>query len=66
MSAWIEPEGRWEPWSADVVHIAGPERIRDDGRDDDRPTPVGFTARIGRLLYIEDEIKPLPWEGDNA
>lgn len=61
----IEPEDRWEPWPVEVIPMPGPERVYDDKPTTDQPRPVGFTAHLGRLLHIEDEIEPLLWEGED-
>lgn len=61
----IEPEDRWEPWPVEVIPIGGPDRIYDQKPTTDRPRPVGFTAHLSRPLYIEDEIEPLLWEGED-
>ena len=54
----IAPEDRWEPWSADVVFLNGPDRVIDEHDPNVKPRPAGFLADL--------TTEPLTWEGDNA
>lgn len=58
MSAFREPEDRWEPWPVDLIPMGGPDRIYVE-HDNWRPPRVGFAPP-------KTETDPLLWDGDQA